>query len=372
MLSGWWIVLIIIFCPLNILAAQPLAASECIGCHKDIYKKICAKAYVHPPFKRGQCQKCHLQDGDKVYRTQTYQLEHVYITDTIDPKAIYNMEAVFVDIKGHELSKVLKKIVPKDLPNFVQKDDTPARIFNIQVGPIKTGIFREAIITWQTNRPATSFVEFGLVGSKNKKYKKNDNLVELHKITLSGLEKDQKYFFRVASVDIFGHRSTSEPLFFYTQLDNQIAKENDNLSKSNPFVLEKIRFFWLGSKLALYFKTTCPSRFSFKYVKLSNPTKNTKEQYFSYSKRCFADLPLGDKRLFIDVCYKCHKSEQLGISHPINIPINYSDEVSKFLPLFNGNIITCVTCHSPHGSAFPYFAHKSFTTDTCIICHRNY
>ena len=69
----------------------------------------------------------------------------------------------------------------------------------------------------------------------------------------------------------------------------------------------------------------------------------------------------------IDVCVKCHSQ---GASHPVGIKSNGpKTKIPSELPTIEGGMITCVTCHYPHGGEKKYFARLDFARDLCIACH---
>lgn len=230
----------------------------------------------------------------------------------------------------------------------------------------------ETTISWETDRPANSFVEFGLSGQYDKGHAVDDALVQTHRIKIYGLERDKDYHFRVRAVDIFGREAVSKDLVFNTKSVGSWADIEEQPTENNDLHIKKSRFFWVNSKLALYFETTKSSKLTVKYVKTMELPEDKHGQKFSSSKKCSAKLRADNRKLVIEACYKCHSSETLGISHPVGLEVKGALTVHKELPLLHGRIITCVTCHNPHGSSLPYFAHKDLERDTCITCHKEY
>jgi len=64
-------------------------------------------------------------------------------------------------------------------------------------------------ITWATNEPATSQVECGKTSGYGLRTPLNDNLVTSHSVTLSDLEQNTTYHFRVRSKDATGNEGMS-------------------------------------------------------------------------------------------------------------------------------------------------------------------
>ena len=69
----------------------------------------------------------------------------------------------------------------------------------------------------------------------------------------------------------------------------------------------------------------------------------------------------------IDSCMeKCHRQ---GASHPVGIASRGNIKIPTTLPTAEGNVMTCVTCHMPHGGKERYLARVDFKRDICVLCH---
>jgi predicted CXXCH cytochrome family protein len=78
------------------------------------------------------------------------------------------------------------------------------------------------------------------------------------------------------------------------------------------------------------------------------------------------------KDLAIDACYQCHPAEELGVSHPVGVRPSAKTVIPDDLPTLTGGILTCSTCHDPHGGIRRYFARKDIKKDICVSCHEGY
>jgi len=67
-----------------------------------------------------------------------------------------------------------------------------------------------AVISWQTNRPATGQVEFGLKDSYGNKTALDATLLNTHAVMLQGLVPKTTYYFRALSVDCCGNTAASK------------------------------------------------------------------------------------------------------------------------------------------------------------------
>jgi predicted CXXCH cytochrome family protein len=71
----------------------------------------------------------------------------------------------------------------------------------------------------------------------------------------------------------------------------------------------------------------------------------------------------------IDVCYKCHTIEKLGVSHPVGIYSSEKIQIPEVLPTGSEGQLLCITCHFPHGSDEEYRGRKPVSFQLCIACH---
>ncbi len=72
----------------------------------------------------------------------------------------------------------------------------------ITEGPIVLPDSFAAVVTWRTERSASSFVEFGLTVDALKKEQGAAEQIEAHEVRVTGLQPQTTYFFRVKSIDI--------------------------------------------------------------------------------------------------------------------------------------------------------------------------
>jgi len=92
-------------------------------------------------------------------------------------------------------------------------DTTPPTISNVTVSNIQ---YNTALISWQTDEPASSYVEFGLSTSYGRIYGQ-DELVTSHSVQLpKDLTPDSTYHFRVRSRDSAGNEAISQDFTFTT------------------------------------------------------------------------------------------------------------------------------------------------------------
>ena len=101
-------------------------------------------------------------------------------------------------------------------------DNKAPTISNVSVAYL-TG--RTATIQWETDEPATTEVEYGLVSGPYNQNKSNGTLTRIHDITLTGLSDGSAYHFRVKSKDKDNNISTWYDMTFQTKLTDKTDKD---------------------------------------------------------------------------------------------------------------------------------------------------
>ena len=91
-------------------------------------------------------------------------------------------------------------------------DITPPVVSNVQVMPTPVG----ATITWDTDEPATSRVDFGLDAGYGS-FEEDLTLVTSHSIQLSGLNSDTEYHFQITSNDASANATSTSDATFTTE-----------------------------------------------------------------------------------------------------------------------------------------------------------
>jgi len=113
-------------------------------------------------------------------------------------------------------------------------DVTPPIISNIAVSSITP---TSSVVSWTTDEPASSAVDYGLTTSYGASTSLGTSLTLSHSIMLSNLSSSSSYHFRVDSSDSSGNLAQSSDNSFTTSIDpntNQAPAAITNLSPSQP------------------------------------------------------------------------------------------------------------------------------------------
>ena len=117
-------------------------------------------------------------------------------------------------------------------------DITAPVITNVSASTTAVGA---ATITWSTNEPASSQVEYGIDTSYGSSSDLDSNLVTSHSVTLSSLAPDTVYHFRVISEDASGNETKSQSQTFTTLPSDDttppvISQVSDNTTASSSVI----------------------------------------------------------------------------------------------------------------------------------------
>lgn len=76
------------------------------------------------------------------------------------------------------------------------------------------------------------------------------------------------------------------------------------------------------------------------------------------------------QELTIELCLSCHSNTNLGTSHPVRLYARRGNTIiPDELPTIEDGMMTCVTCHSPHGAPASQLVREIVKTKLCVTCH---
>jgi hypothetical protein len=135
---------------------------------------------------------------------------HVLTLSDLDASTTYHYRVSSTDEAGNTVTSG-----DETFSTNAVGDITPPEISDINVTDIGTS---SATITWTTNEPADSEIEYGLDDSYGSSASSSD-LATSHSVTLTGLDPDTEYHFRVKSRDGSGNLSVSGGSTFNTEAE---------------------------------------------------------------------------------------------------------------------------------------------------------
>jgi len=132
---------------------------------------------------------------------------HFATLSDLKPNTRYQLILISRDKGGNEARLEIELTTP------VQPYAIPLMISRVKVFNITDS---SATVTWQTDRPATSQVEYGETDSSSLTTPPDEELTTHHSITLAGLKPTNTYHIRVKSRDAGGNEAISEAQTFIT------------------------------------------------------------------------------------------------------------------------------------------------------------
>ncbi len=344
------------------------AETDCETCHsgtearkrglEDVYAGIYSYRFRHNNVSR-ECRRCHIMEEFQIkVESELYfpgsTTEGIFFLTGLSLDKEYEVELKLRDQRKGIVQRKVLKLKPSRIA-VEEGDGAPPSVETIRFLGIREGIIPEGILYFETDRPAVSVVEYW----KDERYKERVLSLKVflkeHTVRLSGIRKADRYRYRIIVMDVFGNRSISEGVLFAGEKKESIGV--DAMSEDGDRVAEPaIKVFRPapGADLCLHLMAPKPVMVS---VSIREIIENTKHGYGLRSAR-YAN---------IHVCTQCHRA---GISHPVGVRNTRADiDIPEDLPTIEAGVITCVTCHYPHGGDKPYFARFDFD-EICEMCHK--
>jgi peroxiredoxin len=131
---------------------------------------------------------------------ETLATSHSATLSGLEPGTTYKYTVISTDDAGNETTS------KGELTTLTTADETPPTISGVGVSNITQS---SATITWVTDEPATSQVEYGETETYGSETTENTNLSTSHSVTLTGLDDGTTYNFQVISKDGSGNSATS-------------------------------------------------------------------------------------------------------------------------------------------------------------------
>lgn len=360
-ISGIFILVAIAFD--SVTTATYKKSDTCIRCHQDIQVKAIGSPYQHSVARDG-CVLCHdIQEYEDEKKTTIspsifYKEGVVYLGDLREDKE-YQIETTVSDGFGKRCEPEHASIIPKKLLRYPEEAYQLKWISDVRIENIKKSLFAEAVISWDTNAPATSEVEYGTGGKYENRFTSEDMFTKKHRVTISRLKHKRNYRYRVISRDISGNVLQSDEHIFDTSNDFTSVNQTITEDRSYPLSIDNITAFKIeGKGIYLEISANKPAKFSI----------GLKEVKGKNERPCFGSP--ATRYSTIKACLKCHPQDS---SHPVGIRsgkpgIIVPDDVATI----EKGVITCITCHYPHGGEKLYFARMDFKNNMCAKCHIGY
>lgn len=349
----------------------------CKGCHsgkkaealglKDVYAPLDKLPYRHPPMEQS-CNPCHIITGLQSKASRTWEVsssgahrETIFLLQGLSLDRDYSLELVLKDERGNRLPPYRTQVIPAEITDIVNDDGKAPRIMEPGVIDAKRATFIEATVRWLTDKPSNSIVEYGASAGYGERSSDERVFSNEHFARLTGLKSNTQYHYRITSRDIFGNTSVSEdmtadPMALLSRKGSSSSGNVRGAGAAQPDIIA-VNLFKArrSSDVFLRYVASAPVKAA---LSITEPSEMDKHGFGLTPARYST----------IDVCVKCHSQ---GASHPVGVRSKGPNtRIPQELPTIEGGMMTCVTCHDPHGGDKEHFGRMDVKKDLCEACHR--
>ncbi len=344
-----------VYVSLAILTVRVVLAASCERCHS--VDEVAREAmYFHSPFSENECERCHGRSSQQEIDLETTEVNWFMKRDFLGgkvyfflPKRLKSYTLVF-DAKGLEKPIIFSPEMAKALP----KSEEKPKIQKIWLCGLEKGLWLEVEICVITNIPTE--VNISCNGIRGSSW---DEYLTYHQISLSRIKRDIHYLCKVKAEDIFGNIFEIRDFSFYPSERSIVPL---SISKAKKILVRP----YYSPRKELLLSVSADGRVKFRLGVVKNfsgqgvlKVEGVKDHPILSSLRWAA----------LEACYQCHNRRSLGASHPVGISIKQGMNEGGLLPLYEG-VITCATCHNPHGALESNFLRQQPPT-LCLNCHKN-
>lgn len=360
------IVLLWAFAASGVLAA---ARPDCFRCHsgekakelglKDVYAEIRSFKFSHSMVE-DNCATCHIESSTRFGRTwevaaSEKQKDWIFFLEGLTSNRTYRVGLTVKDDYGNKLTSPEFQIIPAEVTRILTNDRQPPEILDVSVDEVRQAIFLEAFIKMVTNEPSSIVVDYGATSRYGERISADNTFSNTHRVRIPGLRHNKVYHFRVTFRDIFGNTTVSKDYVLDTAGAAAKAPRGRAVITSSP-ALNDLRIYRAEGSNDVYV-SFASDRPVMPHMRIIEPSEMDNHG-FGFLKARFTQ---------IDVCGKCHP---LGVSHPVAVRGNgVSVRIPPGLPTIEGGMVSCVTCHFPHGGNKRYFMRLEESKDLCVACH---
>jgi predicted CXXCH cytochrome family protein len=336
---------------------------DCLTCHEEKYVKATSYSNIHPVVLNS-CTKCHYFEAVKSksnrIASMAFQKDTIFLLGDLtkkDKKHIIKIDALDTDRNPAE--PMMINTSNEKISNYPEELYELTEISNIRTESVQKKIFAKAVISWNTSVPTAFEVEYGTSTKHRKVLTSKKNYAREHNAVLTGLRHKSKYTFTITSRDMNGKTIRSEEHSFDTSrafdLTNIKAEpEDDSYLEPGITYAELMN---IANKKDVFIRISSNKLVRFNLSVTESKGKETRPCKNFVQTRTST----------IKVCEECHAQ---NASHPVGVRSKNPDvKIPDELPVIENGVITCVTCHFPHGGETEYFLRIKFSKEICVKCH---
>lgn len=299
------------FIPSRGVARDGNINERCISCHKNSYEVANKARFKHIPFSQRRCATCHLREETDLH-SENLTASTQFSGSLVSQEPLWTRQYIYPNItETIHLDHSIGLMVPEDDKYYrfrIILSETAAR----------------------TGKKAMTSRWFGL-------YPKE--------ISTSGEDLKLK---SISRSSVFSSEILGPPVL------SPRAETHINLSWQTKAPM----FSWIEVQ----------ALDGISLAQVTSGSENT-GRVLGATQNKLHDLLRPPEELTIEVCYTCHPRNSIGSSHPVRLYAGENDTViPKQLPTIGG-MLTCVTCHNPHGSQGKQLVREEIVTKLCVTCH---
>jgi predicted CXXCH cytochrome family protein len=380
----------------------------CLECHRESFDEDLLKGLIHQPCLEGGCIACHCSQavepsaGSAGMETESessqpveveikepeINLIHVHLHSDIAHSFIFSEDKVdrvlLVELwLGKALQKVERvALLPLGQLPLLVDDKRPPQISDVQIEKVERGLSSTAVITWKTDKPATSEIRYGIDELDRHSFP-HGCLVRNHRLTLPSLKTNRQYHFSVVSNDFFANQAVSDVLLLSTK--KGFLKESESQPDVRNFAIVKKEFFNADGRYLALFEVSQSASLSIGGEGMQAPIRRLPDAFTTISTSKFEESSeaasgdqvdehrylFGEVETTIDNCFTCHKNIRKEMSHPVNVLPTPGMSVPKEYPLLSNGRMSCMTCHVRHAGE-NLFRLRAQGKKLCEGCHAAY
>lgn len=374
-----------------LMLTAPAFAQEfvrCEKCHAQTLEGDRMRIYQHQPFIQQECRTCHAVADEVAALTPQRSgkpkgLDRRRVT-WLEEGAMAKTEHRFV-LPADQLGEILvvevhdeqgglthtELPVPRlaDVTRVADAGRSPV-ITDVEVLEVRRGVFLSVTIGWKSDTLTNAQVYYGLE-EMSQSVSSGGNVGTQHQVVLNQLKAGKTYHYKVISRDLYGREQESQSLTFSTARPVSRSMTTTEPADNKGTEIDANNFQRVGSDYLFSLELAAPSTV---YIGRKGAVRKQVVEAATTptagnDKTAHKGLSTGSV-LTINACRSCHQ-RQATATHPVGVLPKPGMVIPPEYPTLPDGRISCVSCHTVHGSNNEYLARKPGRRDLCVGCHRD-
>jgi predicted CXXCH cytochrome family protein len=375
-----------------LIPAIPALAQEfarCDNCHAQSLEGDRMQIYQHLPFIQNECRACHIVPVEEAKKSPPGRPEIprgldrrrvTWLEEGAVAKTLHRFllpadklgERLVVEVHDEQGGLTHTELPVPQLVDVTAVTDVGRSpvISDVQVLDVRRGVFLSVTIGWSSDTVSSGQVYYGL-GEMSQSAGSGKNFDTQHQVVLNQLKPGKTYHFKVVSRDLFGREEESRPLTFSTaRAVTRSAAAGGAGGRGEPEIADS-SFQRVGSDYLFSLQLAAPSTV---FVGRKGAVRKQVAEVVTAptagkDKTSHEGLSSGPL-LTINACRTCQQ-RQTTATHPVGVLPKPGMVIPPEYPTLPDGRISCISCHTVHGSNNEYLARKPGRRDLCVGCHQD-